>query len=82
MTASPSWNLSRYVRSTIICNDLPVNATTATAERIETIAGNLTARNRYAIAGYDAAVVREILLDQAVTAPYRADDAPEKYAGR
>ncbi len=33
--------LSRYVRASIICNDVPVSEDTATVERIEEIAVNL-----------------------------------------
>lgn len=39
--SNPSWGLSRYVRATIIGNDLPIAEDTATVERIEEIASNL-----------------------------------------
>ena len=78
---SPSWNLSRYVRATIISNDLPVTQDTVTAERIEEVAGNLAGNGHDEIAGYDAATVRTILLDGSVASPYPAE-APEKYAGK
>ena len=82
MTASsPSWNLSRYVRTTIICNDLTVSNDTATVERIEKIAGNLARNGHEDITGYDAVTVRTILLDESVREPYPVE-APEKYAGK
>jgi hypothetical protein len=52
----------------------------ASVERIGEIAGNLAANGRQDIAGYDAATVRTILLDDSLKSPYPAE-APEKYAG-
>ncbi len=79
--SSPSWNLSRYVRATISCNNLPVTDDTATAERIEEIAGNLTGNGHDEIAGYDVGTVRMILLDESVRSPYPSEP-PKKYAGK
>jgi hypothetical protein len=79
--ASPSWNLSRYVRASIICNDVPVTEDTATVERIEEIAGNLAGNGHSEIAGYDGETVRTILLDESVTSPY-PPEPPRKYLGR
>lgn len=79
--SSPSWNLSRYVRATIISSDLSVTHDTATAERIEEVAGNLAENGHDEIAGYDTATVRMILLDGSVMSPYPAE-APAKYAGK
>ena len=81
VVSSPSWNLSRYVRTTIICNDLPVDENTATAERIDEVAGNLAVNGHEEITGYETATVRMILLDESVKSPYPSE-APEKYAGK
>lgn len=82
MTVSnPSWDLSRYVRATIVCNDRPVGPDSATVERINEVAANLLGNGHEYINGYDTATVRAILLDGAITAPYPAE-APAKYAGR
>jgi hypothetical protein len=70
---SPSWNLSRYVRATIICNDLPVNENTAIVERIDEIAGNLAENGHEEITGYDTTTVRMIPLDESVKSPYPAE---------
>lgn len=78
---SPSWNLSRYVRASIICNDLPVNENTATAELIEEIAGNLAENGHEEVTGYDTSTVRVILLDESVKSPYPAE-APQEYRGK
>lgn len=78
---NPSWDLSRYVRSTIVCRDLPVDATTANADVIGEVAGNLLRNGHEYIAGYDTETVRAILLDTTVTSPYPAE-APAKYAGK
>lgn len=78
---SPSWNLSRYVRATIVCDDLPVTEGTATAERIEEIASNLVRSSHNEIAGYDLATVRMILLDESVRSPY-PPEPPQKYVGK
>lgn len=74
-TINPSWTLSRYVRAAIVCNNLPIAAETATASLIVEIAGNVD------VIGYDTNVVREILLDTEITAPY-PKFSPVKYAGR
>lgn len=79
--SSPSWNLSRYVRATIITNDLSVTQDTATIERIEEVAANLAGNGHDEIAGYDPTTVRMILLDGSVNSPYPAE-VPEKYAGK
>lgn len=80
-TSSPSWTLSRYVRTAIICSDLPVTADTVTSERIQQIAANLTGNGHHEIAGYNASTVRMILLDVSVQSPYPTE-APKKYAGK
>ena len=79
--SNPSWGLSRYVRATIIGNDLPVAEDTATVERIEKIASNLAGNGHDEIAGYDVATVRMILLDASISSPYPAEP-PEKYVGK
>jgi hypothetical protein len=79
--ASPSWNLSRYVRTSLICNDIQVTEDTATVERIGEIACNLADNGHDEIAGYDLATVRTILLDESVTSPYPSEP-PQKYVGK
>ena len=78
--ANPSWNLSRAVRTTIVCRDQKVNSRTATAALINEIAANMAKNGHADIAGYDARTVRAILLDKNLTA-YPAD-APAPYAGK
>jgi hypothetical protein len=80
-TISPSWNLSRYVRATIVCNNVTVDENSATVERIEEIAGNLETNGHEEIAGYEAAIVQAILLDESVKSPYPVEP-PEKYVGK
>jgi hypothetical protein len=79
--ASPSWNLSRYVRTSLICNDIRVTEDTAMVERIKEIARNLVGNDHSEIAGYDVATVRTILLDEEVTSPYPSEP-PQKYVGK
>lgn len=79
--ASPSWNLSRYVRASIICSDVPITEHTATVERIEEIASNLVGNGHGEIAGYDMETVRTILLDESLTSPY-PPEPPKKYIGK
>lgn len=80
-TASPSWNLSRAVRATIVCRDLKVNARTATRAVIEEVAKNMLANGHAYLEGYDVRTVRVILLDKTLGTSYPAD-APAKYAGK
>ena len=79
--SSPSWNLSRYVRATIVCNGLPVTEDTATISKIEEIASNLAGSGNNEISGYDKATVQAILLDAAIASPY-PNEPPAKYIGR
>lgn len=79
--SSPSWNLSRHVRATIICNGLSITGDTASAERIKEIAANLAGNGHDEVAGYDVATVRMILLDESVRSPY-PPEPPEQYVGK
>jgi hypothetical protein len=78
---NPSWNLSRYVRATIVCRDLKVNARTATKTLISEIAANLAGNGHGEIAGYDARTVRAILLDKTLGGSYPVQP-PAQYAGK
>lgn len=80
-TESPSWALSRVVRSCITCGGQQVNAETATPGRIGRVAANIRSASPGAFAGYQGETVRQILLDPVVTEPYPAE-APAAYAGR
>lgn len=83
MTAavSPSWNLSRYVRSTIVCRNMKVSARTATTHLIAEIAASLIGNGNESVRGYDALTVRAILLDKTLGTSFPAE-APAKYAGK
>jgi len=79
--ASPSWDLSRNVRASIICKNQKVNTRTASRALINEIAANMIGNGHHYIVGYDVRTVRAILLDKSVTAPY-PPAAPAAYAGK
>lgn len=79
--ASPSWNLSRAVRTAIVCRDQKVSGRTATLALIGEVAASMLKNRHKEIAGYDARTVRAILLDKSLASPY-PPEAPAAYAGK